>query len=234
MHSNYLHGFAVNNGRLSKARKIESVLLDSLKSEEKYLADRQIVDIGCGTGHISAYFSERNNLSATDVVDQMSVDMRQKVRFVKSTEESIPFSDQAFEIAILNHVIAHTRSNTQLLKEIFRILKVGGRCYIANPNRLYPFEPFYHLPLLHYLPDGMFFKIAGYLRRNIEAVYLLSCLSLKRLCKRTGFEVDDYTVRVINDPHRYFSEFKLPFSIKVPEIATIISPTNIFILRKPI
>jgi ubiquinone/menaquinone biosynthesis C-methylase UbiE len=234
MHSNYLHGFAVNNGRLSKARKIEAVLLDSLKSEEKYLRDRQIVDIGCGTGHISAYFSELNNFWATDVVDQISVDTRQKVRFVKSTEESIPFSDQAFEIAILNHVIAHTRYSTQLLKEIFRILKVGGRCYLANPNRLYPFEPFYRLPLLHYLPNGMFFKIAGYLRQNIEKVYLLSWLSLKRLCERTGFDVDDYTVRVINDPQRYFSEFKLPFSIKVPEIATIISPTNIFILRKPI
>ena len=229
-----LCGYAVDEARLPKARKIESVLLDSLKSKEKYLSDRHIVDIGCGTGHISVYFSKRNRLSATDVVDQLSVDTRGKVAFVKSAAEKLPFPDQMFDIAILNHVIAHTRSQIQLLAEIFRILKTDGRCYAANPNRFYPIEPFYRIPLLHYLPNSMFLHIAGYLRKDIEDVYLLSYISLKRLCKRAGFEVDDYTARVINEPDKYFSEFKLPFSIKVPELATIISPTNIFILRKPI
>jgi ubiquinone/menaquinone biosynthesis C-methylase UbiE len=229
-----LRGYAVNEARLSKARKIESVLLDSLKSKEKSLSGRHIVDIGCGTGHISVYFSKRNRVLATDAVDQLSVDNRGKVEFVKSVAEKLPFPDHVFDIAILNHVIAHTRSQLQLLTEIYRILKTDGLCYAANPNRFYPLEPFYRIPLLHYLPDCLFLLIAGYLRNDIEKVYLLSYISLKRLCKRAGFEVDDYTARVINEPDRYFSEFKPPFNIKVPTEAGIISPTNIFILRKPI
>jgi ubiquinone/menaquinone biosynthesis C-methylase UbiE len=235
MHSNSLHGFAVNEGRLSKAVKIEAVLLASLRSNNRYLSDRTMIDIGCGTGHIAAYFSKQNNLVATDVVDQLSDENRRKIRFIRFETLKMPFSDQEFEIAILNHVIAHTEFNEQLLAETFRILKKGGLCYIANPNRLFPVEPFFRIPLLHYLPNSVFLRIARYLRKDVaEDIYLLSYFSLKRLCKRVGFETDDFSVRVINEPDTYFSEYRLPFGMKVPMLASVISPTNIFILRKPI
>ncbi|KFZ45103.1 hypothetical protein DS62_07950, partial [Smithella sp. SC_K08D17] len=150
-------GYAVDCGRLVKARKIELVLLDYLKSKEDRLSGKNIIDVGCGSGHIAAYFSERNSVWAVDVVDQVSPDIRQKIKFIKIKEDSLPFPDGEFDIAILNHVLAHTEDKLSLLMEVNRLLKKDGICYVANPNKYYPVEPYYKIPFLHYLPQKLFF-----------------------------------------------------------------------------
>ncbi|MEN6433587.1 MAG: class I SAM-dependent methyltransferase [Smithella sp.] len=225
-------GYAVDYARLIKAKKIELVLLEYLKSNKDNLSDKKIIDIGCGSGHIAAYFSERNSVWAVDVVDQVSPDIRQKIKFIKIKEDSLPFPDGEFDIAILNHVLAHTEDKLSLLMEVNRLLKKDGICYVANPNKYYPVEPYYKIPFLHYLPQKLFLKLAGYLGRNKEDVYLLSHPSLKKLANVAKFRVTDCTVNVINESEKYSSEYKIPFGIKLPEIVSIISPTNIYILKK--
>ncbi|MFZ3104255.1 MAG: hypothetical protein WA096_06080, partial [Smithella sp.] len=116
--------------------------------------------------------------------------------------------------------------------EVNRLLKKDGICYVANPNKYYPVEPYYKIPFLHYLPQKLFLKLAGYLGRNKEDVYLLSHPSLKKLANVAKFRVTDCTVNVINESEKYSSEYKIPFGIKLPEIVSIISPTNIYILKK--
>ena len=227
-----LRGFAVEEARLAKAKKIESILLDYLKIGEKRLSGKKIIDIGCGSGQIAAYFSEHNDIHATDVVNQLSPEINGKIKFGKVENDILHFADGVYDIAILNHVIAHTMNKSQLLYEVHRILKKGGLCYIANPNRFFPTEPYYKIPFLHYLPQKLFLKLAKYLGKNQEDVYLISHLSLKKLARIAKFTISDYTVNVINESERYSSEYKIPFGIKLPGIASIISPTNIYILRK--
>jgi ubiquinone/menaquinone biosynthesis C-methylase UbiE len=225
-------GFAVDEGRCIKAKKIEAVLLDFLCNGHDSLSGKTIADIGCGSGHIAAYFSAGNQVWAADVIDQVTDTVRDNIHFLKIEHDTLPFSEEKFDIAILNHVIAHTMNKSKLLSETYRILKRGGLCYIANPNWFYPVEPYYHVPLLHYLPEYVFLKLSKYLGKNIENVYLISCLSLKKIAERAGFKVYDFTVRVINDPGKYFSEFRAPLGVRLPETASVISPTNIFILKK--
>ncbi len=225
-------GYAVDYGRLIKAKKIESVLLQYLGSKDDRLADKKIIDIGCGSGHIAAYFSERNSVWATDVVDQVSPDVRNKIKFIKIEKDLSQFFDDGFDIAILNHVLAHTEDKLKLLMEVNRLLKNNGICYVANPNRYYPTEPYYKIPFLHYLPQRLFLKLAKYLGRNQEDVYLISHPFLKKLASIAKFSVVDCTVDVINESEKYSSEYKIPFGIKLPEIVSIISPTNIYILEK--
>jgi 2-polyprenyl-3-methyl-5-hydroxy-6-metoxy-1,4-benzoquinol methylase len=225
-------GYAVDCGRLLKARKIELVLLDDLKSKKDRLSGKNIIDVGCGSGHIAAYFSECNRVLAVDVVDQVSLDIREKINFIKTENDLSLFSSGEFDIVILNHVLAHIKNKLKLLLEVNRLLKNEGICYVANPNRYYPVEPYYKIPFLHYLPQKLFLNLAGYLGKNQEDVYLISHLSLKKLAKVAKFTISDYTVNVINDSERYSSEYKIPFGIKLPGAASIISPTNIYILRK--
>lgn len=225
-------GYAIDEGRLAKARKIETILLDFLESSKQQLSGMKIIDIGCGSGQMAAYFSDLNQVSATDIVDQLSPDIRHKIKFKKLKDDNIPYPDAEFDIVILNHVIAHSKNKLNLLTETARILKKGGICYIANPNRFYPTEPCYGIPLLHYLPDFLFLKITRWLCKNKEEVFFISCSGLKRLSKDAGFTVIDYTVKIINNPEKYLSEYKLPLQINLPEFASILSPTNIFILRK--
>jgi len=225
-------GYAVDYGRLIKARKIELVLLEYLKDKEDKLSGKKIIDVGCGSGHIAAYFSEHNCVWALDAVDQVSPDIREKIKFIKIDKDLSSFPDHGFDIAILNHVLAHTKDKLKLLMEVNRLLRNNGICYIANPNRYYPIEPYYKIPFLHYLPQNIFLKLAKYLGRNQEDVYLVSHLSLKKLAKIAKFSVTDYTVNVINESEKYSCEYKIPYGIKLPKIASIISPTNIYILKK--
>lgn len=225
-------GYAVDYGRLTKARKIELILLDNLKSKKDRLSGNTIVDFGCGSGHIAAYFSEYNTVSALDVVDQVSPDIREKVNFIKTENNSLSVRNGEVDIVILNHVLAHIKDKLRLLIEISRVLKNGGICYVANPNRYFPVEPYYGVPFLQYLPRKMFLSLARYLGKNREDVYLISQVSLKRLAGIANFSIRDYTVDVINEPKRYSSEKKIPFGIKLPKIASIVSPTNLYVLRK--
>jgi 2-polyprenyl-3-methyl-5-hydroxy-6-metoxy-1,4-benzoquinol methylase len=142
------------------------------------------------------------------------------------------FSRGEFDIVILNHVLAHIKNKLKLLIEINSLLKNNGICYIANPNRYYPVEPYYKIPFLHYLPQKLFFKLAKYFGKNQEDVYLISHLSLKKIARIAKFIISDYTINIINESGRYLSEYEIPFGIKLPEIASVISPTNIYILRK--
>jgi 2-polyprenyl-3-methyl-5-hydroxy-6-metoxy-1,4-benzoquinol methylase len=169
---------------------------------------------------------------ALDVVDQISPDIREKIKFIKMENDLSSFSRGEFDIVILNHVLAHIKNKLKLLIEINRLLKSNGICYIANPNRYYPVEPYYKIPFLHYLPQKLFFKLAKYFGKNQEDVYLISHLSIKKLARIAKFTISDYTVNVINESEQYSSEYEISFGIKFPRIASIISPTNIYILRK--
>ena len=111
-------GYAVDCGRLVKARKIELVLLDYLKSKEDRLSGKNIIDVGCGSGHIAAYFSECNRVLALDVVDQISPDIREKIKFIKMENDLSSFPCGEFDIVILNHVLAHIKNK---LKSFLKI-----------------------------------------------------------------------------------------------------------------
>ena len=69
MHSPVLlsSGFASTEGRELKARKIEAVVADFMGKCE--VAALHILDIGCSSGHIAAYFAHRNHVTACDASD---------------------------------------------------------------------------------------------------------------------------------------------------------------------
>ena len=64
MHSPVLldRGFASTEGRELKARKIEAVVADFMG--KCGITALHILDIGCDSGHIAAYFAHRNRVTA--------------------------------------------------------------------------------------------------------------------------------------------------------------------------
>jgi len=118
------------------------------------------------------------------------------------------------------------------LIRINSVLKKNGICYIANPNRYFPIEPYYKIPLLHYLPEKLFLGLARYLGKNQEDIYLISHLAVKKIATIAKFTLIDYTINIINNPRINMDEYKIPFGIRLPGIASVISPTNIYILKK--
>ena len=221
--------FVVTERRKEKAKKIESILQDYLGKKVK---NKKILDIGAGNGEIIEYFAKYNNVSAVDVLDQRK-NKKSRVNFKLIQSERLPFRDSFFDIVITNHVIEHVTNQNLHLLEIKRVLKKGGVCYLATPNRLFPWECHHKTWFVHYLGAE---KYHNYLKRRglyEEDLQLLTYIQTKRLVAKY-FKIKEYTHRLIKDPATF--GFRVPIINKFPlfilKKLNIISQTNVFVLRK--
>lgn len=88
--------------------------------------------------------------------------------------EALPYPTAYFDTILSNEVLEHVADDRQAVREMARVLKVGGRMVIFCPNRWYPFETHghyrggeYHFgntPLINYLPDVWRSKLAPHVR----------------------------------------------------------------------
>ncbi len=222
-----MKGFATTKNRILKAKKIEAVLTDYL---HKQIKGFNILDIGAGDGTISGYFSEKNKVCCIDIEDQR---INRNAIFKKVDSTKLPFKDDEFDIVISNQVIEHLANPKEHLTEIKRVLKKSGVCYLATPNKNFPIEPHYKIPLIHYLPNKYFYEILKILKMYSEPIFLISYNNLKHLFKEDYF-YNEYTHLVLKYPHKYKLNIKLfkILPLNLIKRANIIMPSTIFILVK--
>ncbi len=223
--------FVSETGRDIKARKIEAILCDFL--ETRAIEGMHVLDLGCGIGTIADHFSSKNVVTGADVDDRRAV-QKSSLKFVLLDSEVLPFDNGSFDIVISNHVIEHLPYQAVHLREIRRVLRDRGVAYVAIPNRNFPVEPHYGVPLIHYLPFKLFNRTLKILGKYREDLFLLSYSSMKALFLSNGFEVFEYTARILADPAKFHLERTWPSHIPNFALgwAKIFSPTNIFVLRK--
>lgn len=139
--------------RLRKAEKIHKLLRLPAAQARRL----QLLEIGTGSGAIAHYFAKLESdlfgVFAVDVVDQRMV--KDGYEFQVYDGVRLPFTSAIFDLVITNHVIEHIgdrRLQAAHLAEIERVLKPGGRAYLASPNRWQFIEPHFRLPGLSWLP----------------------------------------------------------------------------------
>lgn len=225
----YQTRYTASTNRIEKARKIDAVLCDFFSM--RTLENKKMLDCGCGSGHILGYFAGRNDVTAADIVDQRDAGQRNGMRFVLIESGPLPFEGASFDIVLLNHVIAYIPDPESLMLEVHRVLRDGGVCYFALPNRNFPLEAHSKIPFIHYLPRPVFFALFKRVMRSDQPVYLLSYRDMVRLIHTAGFKAREYTVDIIRNPEKYF-ELSLPFHRHFPACLRHFSPTNVFILVK--
>jgi ubiquinone/menaquinone biosynthesis C-methylase UbiE len=223
--TSYDHRF--RSDREIKARKIEAVICDALPTEE--LSNSSILDIGAGTGHIAAHFAKNNAVTAADVKNQLCTG-EAILNFVQLSDKNLPFEDASFDIVILNQVLTYIPDQLHELIEIRRVLKPEGLCYISLPNRLFPIEPNSKIPFIHYLPKRVYVKVLRRLISANEETCVLNYRGMIELFNSAGFVPHDYTAEVLSNPIRYHSGVR--FRLPKWHCLALISPTNIFILKK--
>ncbi len=64
-------------------------------------------------------------------------------RVINATGESLPFSDESFDIVYSANVLEHTQSPERVLREAIRVLRPGGLLYVEVPNFFSYFEGHY-------------------------------------------------------------------------------------------
>lgn len=138
----------------------------------------RVLDSGGGNGMYAAQIRERYaaqvELCEIEFERVQEAQENGVIHGLVSTTEYTPYASETFDTIISNEVIEHVASDSVTLKEMARILKVGGRAVIFCPNRWYPFETHghywrgeYHFgntPLINYLPNSLRNKLAPHVR----------------------------------------------------------------------
>ena len=193
------------------------------------ISNFKILDIGVGNGQIAQYLAELGNeVYGVDVQTILNVE-NQLFHFEQVTDEHLPFGDNSFDIVISHYVIEHTLNPYLHLKEIKRVLRVGGICYFSMPNRNWPREGHTHTWFLHYFPNTIFFSLLKVFGKYEEPINLLRYGTVKKMFKKEGFSYKEYTAEIINNPNTYYIN---DYRIKIPKFIARFSKDNIWILEK--
>lgn len=184
--------------RALKAKKIEALL--GLRA---WPNGGSLLEVGTGSGGIAYHFAhgaaQHWRVSAVDIVDNRQVMEGYDFQLVQGV--TLPFEGQSFDVVISNHVIEHVgdkSSQLHHLLELRRVLKPGGRAYLAVPNRWMIIEPHYGLPLLSWIPRSwrsVYLKFAG--KGEIYDCEPLSRGEVQRLLEAAGFDYENLCVAAL-------------------------------------
>jgi 2-polyprenyl-3-methyl-5-hydroxy-6-metoxy-1,4-benzoquinol methylase len=226
--------------RQQKARKILAVLSDFLSHP---LDGMRVLDLGCATGIIANSMAPQFRTMIGTDIDMAALAFANSTKganasFLPADALHIPFRDEAFDIVICAHVYEHVPDSGNLMKEIYRVLRLGGVCFFSAGNRLRLLEPHHRLPFLSVLPGLLadFYLKISRKGSHYEEKHL-TFWGLKRLVSK--FQVFDYTRMILQDPEQYSAtdlckpgSLKQKAAILFSRLAYGLVPTYIFLLRK--
>ncbi len=115
--------------------------------------DEPILDVGAGEGSALERFNTTNPITAVDLqVEGTGWLDSENVTVAVADGTKLPYGDRSFPIIFSNSVIEHVPKELQpaFAEEIRR---VGERYFVQTPNKWFPIEPHYQMPLLHFLPE---------------------------------------------------------------------------------
>jgi SAM-dependent methyltransferase len=151
-------------------RPSQRAYLDSLESN--LTAGCDWLDLGCGHQILPSWVGadEPKLVKKCRSVTGIDLDFPSLVknrifsgRVAMADLEKIPFADQSFDLVTANMVVEHLGDPLQVLSEVKRVLRPGGRFLYHTPNRQSP-----ALRIAAHTPDGVKKSIVWILERRAE------------------------------------------------------------------
>jgi SAM-dependent methyltransferase len=102
--------------------------------------ERSCLEIGCGTGRISAVLKPRvKALTVSDLSPKLAAAVGKKLGVAYRAEDAchLTWADNSFDLIVSSECIEHTPDPRQALREMARVLKPGGTVIVTSPNRLW-------------------------------------------------------------------------------------------------
>lgn len=187
-------------GRKRKARKIAKLLQTCYLSS---LSGLVCVDIGCSSGFITTELADL--FLQTIGIEYDAIALRQayrlvkpSLRFARGDAMHLPIASNSVDVIICAQVYEHVPSDEKMVAEMERVLKPGGLVFFSGPNWLFPIEPHYFIPFLHWMPEPWADKILQ-IKGNGNHYYERSRTwwGLHRLFRQ--FTIKDFSIDVLFD-----------------------------------
>lgn len=181
-----------------------SVVTSYLRKKSIQLKDKKVLDIGCGLGGYSrSFLKEGAKVTCLDLSkDQFQP--HEGLTFVQGDATHTNFADKSFDFVFCSSLIEHVNNPNKLVKEIRRMLKPAGYCYISFPPFWSPvgghqFKPF------HYFGEKIAVKLAhlfyGVKDTEYEGdygrLYVRTIGQVNNLLKKNNFNIISITTRML-------------------------------------
>lgn len=139
-HNAYMPGYAakqVTHHEWRNAENSAAYLLSTLTSKAEKDPNLRLLDVGCGSGTITASLAKympAGHITATDVSEEILPRAREfaaeagasNISFQTADVYSLPFEDASFDIVHASMVLTHLDAPVQALEEMLRVTKPGG------------------------------------------------------------------------------------------------------------
>ena len=100
----------------------------------------RLLEIGCGTGHWSAFFAEQGfRVTGLDISGRMLTIARGKriprAEFCRADAGAVPFPDDTFDVAVAITLLEFVPEPPRAIEEMVRCVRHGGRIVVGVLNR---------------------------------------------------------------------------------------------------
>ncbi len=224
--------------RIKKAKAIIYVLNDYFGTNK--VKKLKILDVGASSGIMDNEISKHvNNVIGIDI-DSQAIKFAQKkfkrknLKFKVDDAMNLKEKPNTYDVVICAHVYEHVPDSAKLFKEIYKVLKPNGVCYLAAINSLWPMEPHYNLLFLSWLPRNLaniYVKLMG--KANEYYEHPLSYWEIKKMT--TYFAEIDYTSKIVINPKKFgYGNFQIenPITNFIAKFAKYFTPTMFLLLKK--
>lgn len=191
---------SMRQGRGPRAANFAKLILDTCRP---FLAgpveELRVLDVGCGYGHTTLELAKRCRrvlgIEPSRPLYSHAAALTQEAGPMKLAMRNVAVENlddvEGFDLVVLDNVFEHLPDQRLALEKIRTCMAPRGVLFMVVPNKLWPIEVHYRLPLLSYLPLPLANVYLRCTRRGVDyrdASYAPTYFSLNRLLRSAGFE----------------------------------------------
>lgn len=98
-----------------------------------FSASARLLDVGCGSGWLADHFSDYTGIDSSPEAIAVGARHGRNV-MLADVNERLAFGDEEFDAVVLKDVLEHVGDPVELVREVRRVLRPGGRVFASSPD----------------------------------------------------------------------------------------------------